>query len=403
VSAESTGALESGGSFRERPGTPALGVRLLQVFRERYAAEATFLVRAPGRVNLLGEHTDYNEGFVLPMAIDRSIGIALRPRDDRRVVLRSLDFDEERTFDLDALDQVRDGWIEYVKGTAWALGEASLRLRGFEGVLAGEVPMGAGLSSSAALEIAVARAFLAASHLEWDPVAMARLAQRAENAWVGVHCGIMDQLIVACARAGHALLIDCRDLDTTPCPLPPDTVVVVLDTATRRDLGDSAYNQRRAGCEHAARLLGLRSLRDLSPEDLRRSAIRLPVGLLALVRHVVTENVRTLEAAEALRRGDPVRLGELMAESHRSLRDDYRVSCHALDAMVLSASEAPGCFGARMTGAGFGGCVVALVRESDQRAFTLAATRGHLQRTGLAASAYVCRPSAGASVEALEG
>lgn len=401
MSAESTGALESDGNAVERPAASALGTRLRQVFREQYAAEASLLVHAPGRVNLLGEHTDYNEGFVLPMAIDRSIGIALRPRHDRRVVLRSLEFGEERSFDLDVLEREKHGWIEYVKGTAWALGEAGLRLCGFEGVLAGEVPMGAGLSSSAALEIATARAFFAASGLPWDPVSVARLAQRAENAWVGVHCGIMDQLIVACADAGHALLIDCRDLDTVPCPLPPDTVVVVLDTATRRDLSDSAYNERRAGCEHAARLLGLESLRELSPDDLRRSGVRWPVGLLALVRHVVTENARTLEAAEALQRGDAVRLGELMAESHRSLRDDFRVSCHALDAMVLSASEAPGCFGARMTGAGFGGCVVALVREGDHRAFTLAATRAHFQRTGLVANAYVCRPSAGASVEAL--
>jgi galactokinase len=212
----------------------------------------------------------------------------------------------------------------------------------------------------------------------------------------------MDQLIVACASAGHALLIDCRDLTLTPRPLPPDTVVVVLDTTTRRDLSDSAYNERRAGCEHAARLLGLASLRDLSLDELSRSATRLPAALLALARHVVRENARTLEAAEALRWGDALRLGELMGESHQSLRDDFRVTTHALDAMVLSASEAPGCLGARMTGAGFGGCVVALVRESDHVAFTLAATRAYHHRTGLEASTHVCRPSAGASAETFE-
>ncbi len=328
-------------------------MRLRQAFRESFATEASLLVRAPGRVNLLGEHTDYNEGFVLPMAIDRSLGIALRPRDDRHVVLRSLDFDDERRFDLDRLKHERDGWIEYVKGTAWALGKAGLRLRGFDGVLSGEIPIGAGLSSSAALAIAVARAFFAISNLDWDPVAAARWAQRAENGWVGVQCGIMDPFIVAAARAGHALLIDCRDLTAAPRALPSGTVVVVLDTGTRRQLSDSAYNQRRAGCEQAAALLGVRSLRDLCPEELRRREGVLPNALLALARHVVSENARTVEAADVLLRGDALRLGVLMAESHRSLRDDFRVSSPALDAMVLSASEAPGCFGARMTGAGF--------------------------------------------------
>jgi len=380
----------------------AFETRLRRSFAGRFSGTASLLIRAPGRVNLIGEHTDYNDGFVLPMAIDRGIFIALRPRQDRSVVLRSLDFDDERGFDLDSLSPAKDGWIEYVKGTAWALAEAGLRLRGFEGVLAGEIPIGAGLSSSAALEIAAARAFLAVSDLDWDPVGAARWAQRAENRWIGVQCGIMDQLIVAGARAGHALLVDCRDLATTPLPLPPDTVVVVLDTATRRELSDSAYNQRRAGCEQAARTLGVHSLRDLGLDELNRRHSELPRPLLALARHVVSENERTLQAAAAMSRGDAVGLGVLMAESHRSLRGDFGVSSEALDAMVLSASEAPGCLGARMTGAGFGGCVVALVREGDRLDFTLAASRAYHDRTGLVASGYLCHPSAGASAETLE-
>ncbi|MEA3310451.1 MAG: galactokinase family protein, partial [Chloroflexota bacterium] len=206
------------------------------IFAERFDEPPAFLVRAPGRVNLIGEHTDYNAGFVLPMAIDRALWIALRPRSDRRVSVHSLDFDETAEFELDALEQQDAGWVEYLKGVAWALQEAGYALRGWEGMLSGDVPSGAGLSSSAALELATARAFASVSAFPWDPVEMALLAQRAENEWVGVNCGIMDQLISAAGQAGHALLIDCRSLALTPVPLPPETVVVVLDTNTRRGL-----------------------------------------------------------------------------------------------------------------------------------------------------------------------
>ncbi|RME83849.1 MAG: galactokinase, partial [Caldilineae bacterium] len=232
-------------------------------FAEMFGRPPTLLARAPGRVNLIGEHTDYNDGFVLPMAIDRAIWLAVRPRADQRVVVHSLEFDQTVTFSLARLQNEHAGWVEYIRGVAWALQEAGYALRGWEGVLAGDVPIGAGLSSSAALEMATARAFAAVSELPWEPKSMARLGQRAENEWVGMKCGIMDQMISAAGQAGHALLIDCRTLDTQPVPLPPATVVVVLDTATRRGLTDSAYNERRAQCEAAARFFGVPALRDL--------------------------------------------------------------------------------------------------------------------------------------------
>src|SRR5579885_1245574 len=235
-----------------------------QEFEQRFGTPSAFVVRAPGRVNLIGEHTDYNDGFVLPLAIDRAVWIALRPRADRQVVAHSLDFTGSTVFSLDELRRGNDGWAEYVKGVAWVLQEAGYSLHGWEGVIAGDVPVGAGLSSSAALELAVARAFAAVSELAWDAPTMARLGQRAENEWVGVRCGIMDQLISAAGRAGQALRIDSRSSDTEAVPFPSGTTVGLLDTATRRGLVDSAYNERRRQCESAARAFGVSALRDVS-------------------------------------------------------------------------------------------------------------------------------------------
>jgi len=250
--------------------------RVTEIFRSFYGSEPELIVRAPGRVNLIGEHTDYNNGFVLPMAIDRAIWMALRPRDDGRVRLFSVDFDETVEFDLAGLAHSRLGWAEYVIGTAWALQDAGYRLAGWEGVFAGDVPVGAGLSSSAALELATARAFAAVSDLAWEPAQMALACQQAENNWVGLNCGIMDQMISASGEAGHALLIDCHTLDSEVVPLPPGVAVVVLDTATRRGLVDSAYNERQSQCEQATALLGVRALRDVSLADLEERGSRLP-------------------------------------------------------------------------------------------------------------------------------
>jgi len=377
--------------------------KVAAAFRSRYGTDPDWLVRSPGRVNLIGEHTDYNEGFVLPMAIDRAVWIALRARAGRDVVAASLDFADEKAFALDGLQREGKGWWEYLKGTAWALGEAHHRLAGWEGVLAGDVPIGAGLSSSAALEMAAARAFVAVSGLAWDPVEMAKLARRAENEWVGVGCGIMDPLIIGAGREGHATLVDCRTLEMRAAPLPRGTVVAVLDTSTRRELTGSAYNERRAQCEEAARGLGVKALRDVTRADLEARGGALREVVRRRARHIVTENVRTLDAAEAMKAGDARGLGRLMNESHLSMRDDFEISTPALDAMVECAQAAAGCYGARMTGGGFGGCVVALVDEAAAPAFLDAVGRRYRERAGLEPTLYVCRPMAGVSLARIAG
>jgi galactokinase len=369
-----------------------------RAFERRFGEPPTFVVRAPGRVNLIGEHTDYNDGFVLPMAIDRAIWIALRPREDGEVHAHALDFDEKTSFALDGLKRGDAGWAEYLKGVAWSLQEAGYELRGWEGVLAGDVPRGAGLSSSAALELATARAFVAVSDLPWHPKRMARLCQRAENDWVGMRCGIMDQMISAAGRADHALLIDCRSLETEAVPLPPGTVVVVLDTVTRRGLVDSVYNERRARCEAAAEALGVPALRDVSVEELEAQAAELAEVTRLRARHVITENARTMRAVEVMRRGDAAGMGRLMDASHASLRDDFEVSSAELDAIVGCARQGKGCYGARMTGAGFGGCAVALINVDAADAFAEAVGVCYRETTGIVPNVYVCKATEGARV-----
>lgn len=368
-------------------------------FERHFKAPPPTIVRAPGRVNLIGEHTDYNDGFVLPMAIDRAIWIALRPRDDGRVRIHSLDFDQTIEFALNNLHK-GSGWVEYLKGVAWALQQTGRPVRAFEGVVAGDVPIGAGLSSSAAWELAAARAFSVVSGFAWDAVQMALLGQRAENQWVGMNCGIMDQMISAAGRAGHALLIDCRSLETRAVPLPPDTVVVVLDTATRRGLVDSAYNERRAQCEAAARYFGVKALRDVSIDQFEARADQLDALTRRRARHVITENARTVQAADMLGRGDPIGLGNLMRLSHLSLRDDFEVSSPELNVMVECAERQAGCYGARMTGAGFGGCAVALVRTAAAEEFSRRVAADYQALTGRTPSVYVCRATNGAETVA---
>jgi galactokinase len=368
-------------------------------FRRRFGSPPALVARAPGRVNLIGEHTDYNDGFVLPMAIDRAVWIALRPRADRRVVVYSADFDQAGEFSLADFRHDNAGWLEYVKGVASVLAEAGHKLAGWEGVVAGDVPLGAGLSSSAAMEMVAARAFAAVSDLPWNPAAMAKLSQRAENTWVGVQCGIMDQLISAAGRAGHALLIDCRSLETESVPLPPGTAVVVLDTNTRRGLVDSAYNERRAQCETAARFFGVKALRDVSLAEFDRRAGALDEVSRRRARHVISENARTLEAAEAMRRGDVATMGRLMDASHVSLRDDFEVSSPALDTMVRCARRQEACHGARMTGAGFGGCAVAIVAAESADRFAKAVAAEYAAETGLTPAVYVCQATNGAEVK----
>ena len=372
--------------------------KVIQAFHRHYSQDPAVVVRAPGRVNLIGEHTDYNDGFVLPMAIDRAVWIALRPREDGTIRLHSLDFEQTAEFVLDALQHENAGWGEYVKGVAWALQEARYDLRGWEGIVAGDVPVGAGLSSSAALELATARAFAAVAGWPWDVATMARLAQRAENRWVGVNCGIMDQMISAGGVAGHALLIDCRSLATEAAPLPPGTVVAVLDTNTRRGLVDSIYNERRRQCEAAARFFGVPALRDVTLAEFEARAEALDPITRRRARHVIGENERTLQAAAAMRQGDAGALGQLMNASHASLRDDFEVSSYELNMMAEAAQAESGCFGARMTGAGFGGCAVALVAEVAAEAFARSVAQQYQAITGLAPDVYICEATDGANV-----
>jgi galactokinase len=377
---------------------PSVQATLTTHFQKTFGAAPEIIVRAPGRVNLIGEHTDYNDGFVLPMAINRAVWIALRPRTDSRVLIHSLDFSASADFDLKGFSRSDEEWVEYVKGVAWALQQEGHMLYGWEGVLAGDVPVGAGLSSSAALELAIARAFAAASGLVWRPTHMALLSQKAENQWVGVNSGIMDQMISAAGKKDHALLIDCRSLESRLVPLPAGTAVVVLDTATRRGLVDSAYNERRAQCEAAARQFGVSALRDVTLETFNARAEELDPIVRARAVHVIGENARTLEAATAMDNGDPVRLGELMDASHASLRDDFQVSSDALNAIVEIARFQVGCYGARMTGAGFGGCAVALVAGEMAGKFSEQVSGEYQEKTGLQPNIYVCSAENGAEV-----
>ncbi len=373
---------------------------LAQLFKTYFNANPEFIVRAPGRVNLIGEHTDYNDGFVLPMAIDRAVWIALSPRTDSQIRIHSLDLETDSAFDLHSLTK-GEGWAEYPKGVAYELQKAGHVLKGCDAVMTGDVPSGAGLSSSAAVELATARAFATICNITWDAAQMAKLSQKAENEWVGVNCGIMDQMASAASKEGYALFLDCRTLEYQHAPLPKNISVVILDTSTRRGLVDSAYNERRSQCEEAARWFGVKALRDVSVEDFERKT-KEESGLSEIAarraRHIVTENARVLEDVEVMKAGNVKRLGELFNASHISLRDDFEVTNEALNQIVECAQEQPGCYGARMTGAGFGGCAVALVQEEKAEEFTHAVSAAYRQKSGLDASVYVCKASEGASI-----
>ncbi len=376
--------------------------RLHVAFRRQFGASPTHCARAPGRVNLIGEHTDYNDGFVLPMAVDRHIWVAFAPRDDRRARLWSVDFGQGSAFGLDAIARDPSApWSDYVRGVAWALTEKGIALRGMDAAIHGTVPIGAGLSSSAALEVAAALAFLASSGESVPLPDLALACQRAENEFVGNRCGIMDQFVSALGRAGHALFLDCRTLEHQHVPLPQGYRIVVANSNVRRALVDSAYNERRAQCEEAARTLGVRALRDADEAMLGSAKARMSEVVYRRARHVVAENARVLRAVDAMRRGDADTFGALMDASHASLRDDYEVSCRELDALVDIARRLPGCLGARMTGAGFGGCTVNLVEAGAVDAFVPTLREAYRAATGLDAETYVCDAANGAGLLAL--
>jgi len=375
---------------------------VLTTFRERFGGEPALLARAPGRVNLIGEHTDYNDGFVLPAAIDRAIYVAARPRHDREVHFVSIDFGDQTVFTLDALDAPDlPVWSSYPRGALWWLGDQGIAVPGFDAVMGGDIPVGAGLSSSAAVEVAMIELGLALAGESLSKQAIALGGVEVEHQFIGVPCGVMDQMASAMGVDGHALLIDCRSLEATPIPVPGGVSIMIMDTAKQRGLVDSEYATRRAQCEEAARVLGVPALRDATREQVEAAREQLGDLLYRRARHIVTENLRTQATAMALRSGGLKTAGQAMRESHASLRDDYEVSCRELDIMSDLANAQPGCYGARMTGGGFGGCAVALVEDGAVEAFVQAVAPAYEAETGLTPQLYVCRAAAGSGVERL--
>jgi galactokinase len=379
-------------------------------FQKSFHATPQFIVRSPGRVNLLGEHVDYNDGWVLPVAIDRATYLAVCKRDDDQLSILAVDLDSHiqlqtsnfklqiSSLQLPISNFQPPTWALYPAGVAHILREAHLNISGIDCAFASDVPRGAGLSSSASVELAFAVAWQKLGGWSLSGMELAQLCQKAENEFVGVNCGIMDQFACANGKEDHALLLDCRTLEWASVPLPQSVAVVIADTTKRRELGKSEYNNRRAACEEASRLLGVKALRDVSLEEFNKREHTLPSLVAKRARHVVEECDRTLKAVEALKRGDVESFGHAMNESHRTLRDLYEVSCPELDAMVNAAQSLEGCYGARLTGAGFGGCAVALVESNAAKIFERELAKRYEQATGLKAEIYVCKASKGADI-----
>lgn len=375
--------------------------RTAAAFETVFGAAPTLFVQAPGRVNLIGEHTDYNDGLVLPCAIDYRTVIAAKPRSDRKVRVVAADYgDALDEVDLDApIDRVSQPmWANYVRGVVDQFVQRGLPVQGMDLAIAGDVPQGAGLSSSASLSVAVGRLFATLPGFEaLSPVDIALIAQASENDFVGTKCGNMDQISSACGVAGHALLIDCRSLEVKPVPVPDNAAIMIFNSNVTRGLVDSAYNVRREQCETAARHFGIPALRDLDLATLESRAAELDPVVLRRARHVVTEDDRVLAAAAALQAGDLERLGGLMAASHASMRDDFEITVPAIDHLVDIVKSVIGTRGGvRMTGGGFGGCVVAVVPHALVDAARAAVEAQYRSPDGKPATIYVCKPAAGA-------
>lgn len=373
-----------------------------EVFQTIFGASPAATARAPGRVNLIGEHTDYNDGFVLPAAIDRTIEFAARPRNDNVVHAYSIDFRDHVEFRLDAIEKDEaHPWSNYLRGVLKFLQEEGHQLAGADIAFGGNVPREAGLSSSAAVEVGAVALAMKLFEIELDPLEAVRLARRAENEFVNVPCGIMDQFACALGKSDHALFLDCRGLSYRYVPLSPRVKIVVCYSGLRRALASSEYEIRLKQCRQAVAQLGttglaVKSLREIDLTDLEIASHSLSEILLKRARHVVSENDRVLKAVKDLEKDDLDSFGRLMVASHESLRDDYEVSCRELDVLVDLALNQPGVLGARMTGAGFGGCTVNLVRADAAEPFAEAIKEGYSKATGLNAEIYVCKTSDGA-------
>jgi galactokinase len=372
-------------------------------FREKFQTQPRIFA-APGRVNIIGEHTDYNDGFVLPCAIGFFTRVAISPRVDQKVVLRSAEFSEPFELDLNSLPRKPLGtWADYVIGVAVTLRESGYVLHGANLLAHGEVPIGAGLSSSAAIEVATALALLSLTDAKLPLPELAKLCQKAENDFVGAHVGIMDQFVSCLGKAGHALLLDCRSLEFELVPVPPEVKLVICNTMVKHEHSGGEYNRRREECDAGVRILsaafpGISALRDVTREQLSSRADTMPPVIYKRCLHVVEENQRVLDAVECLRSGNLDEMGRLMRESHRSLRDLYEVSCRELDIMVEEAEGLPGYYGGRMTGGGFGGCTVNLVSSTEAEAFRESIAERYRQRTGISSDIYICSPADGAGV-----
>lgn len=378
-------------------------IQLLDDFRTRFGAAGS-LYRAPGRVNLIGEHTDYNDGFVLPAAIEFYCWVAAGHRSDGKLVVHSETFKETVEANLNSLDPPRrKHWFNYPLGVAWALQGAKKQLRGANLLICGDIPLGAGLSSSAAIEVAVGFALLQQSGLAVGRTELARLCQKAENDFVGARVGIMDQFVACHGSASHALLLDCRSLEYKLVKLPAGIQLVICNTMVKHEIASGEYNRRRAECEEGVRILRavlpeIRALRDVTAAQLEERRQLLSPKMYARCRHVITENDRVQRAVRAFESGDLRLLGPLMSKSHCSLRDDYEVSCKELDLMAEIASAQRGVIGARMTGGGFGGCTVNLVESGAVEAFRQNVAAEYLTRTGLKPEIYVSTASDGVQV-----
>jgi galactokinase len=368
--------------------------------REFHTAPRIF--SAPGRVNLIGEHTDYNDGFVLPTAIGFSTRIAISPRTDDKLALRSTEFPESFAFDLASFPSHKLGaWCDYLLGVAHALVGAGCTLGGANLLVHGEVPIGSGLSSSAALEVASALALLSLSNGALPLKDIAKLCQSAENQFVGARVGIMDQFVSCFGKAGHALFLDCRSLDFELVPIPAKVKFVICNTMVKHQNSSGEYNRRREECEQGVEILsrycpGIKALRDVSSDQLAAHAEAMPPIVYKRCQHVVGENARVIEAAREFRSGNLTRVGALMDDSHRSLRDLYEVSCRELDIMVESAQGLSGFYGGRMTGGGFGGCTVNLVESGQAESFASQIAERYRQKTGISPDVYICSPADGA-------
>jgi galactokinase len=376
-------------------------------FQELFGSQPT-LFRAPGRVNLLGEHTDYNDGFVLPSALAFSTRIAIAARQDRKLVVRSEGFREHFEFDLDHLPSRALGvWCDYILGVTVMLREMGHSIPGASLLVSGEVPIGAGLSSSAALEVGSALALMSLSGVRLPLPDVARLCQRAENVFIGARVGIMDQFVSCLGKTGHALLLDCRSLEFRLVPIPKDVQLVICNTMVKHDHASGSYNRRREECDEGVRILkkwypDIHALRDVSVEQLEPHVASIPATIYKRCLHVVAENQRVLEGAKCLAEGQVGRFGDLMGQSHRSLRDFYEVSCRELDIMVELAECLRGFQGGRMTGGGFGGCTVNLVTGADAPIFAEQISERYREATGIKPDVYVCLAADGASAVASE-